>query len=342
MPELLSDDEVAILKQAHKQIRDKRLADRIKAILSLNEGFKYEDIAKILLLDEITLSRYLKAFKAKGIDGLLEMRYKGGQTKLTLFQESELKKHLETNTKRTVKEVVNYIETKYKIKFSVVGTTKLLHRLGFSYKKPKVVPGKADLIKQALFVEEYKELKEKIGVKDQIYFADSTHPEHNTKPSYGWILKGKSNDKIIKTNTGRERLNLTGAISLNNKNGVFLEQKTINSGSIIKLLKKLQIKQPKGKIYLVLDNASYHHSKLVRNYVKQKRRVKLIFLPPYSPNLNPIERLWRLMHQKLTWNHYFSTFKEFRNKTLAFFRNLQKYRPELDSLITDNFQLLPT
>jgi transposase len=218
----------------------------------------------------------------------------------------------------------------------------MLHRLGFSYKKPKVVPGKADLIKQKLFVEEYKRLKGKLGINDQIYFGDSTHPEHNTRPSYGWILKGKVNDKYIKTNTGRERLNLTGAISLGSKNGVFLEQKTINSSSIIKLLRKIQVKQPKGKIYLILDNASYHHSKQVKEYLKQKRRIKLIFLPPYSPNLNPIERLWRLMHQKLTWNRYFETYKEFRNKTLTFFRNLNKYRPELDSLITDNFQLLPT
>lgn len=342
MPNILTENEVFVLRKAHRTIKDKKLADRIKAILSLNKGFEYSLIAEILLLDEITLRRYLKKFKQKGLPGLLEMRYSGGQTKLNLSQESELKMHLEINTKRTVKEIVSYIEANYKIKFSVVGATKLLHRLGFSYKKPKVVPGKADLVKQKIFVEEYKKLKEKLSLSDQIYFADSTHPEHNTKPSYGWILKGKLNDKIVKTNSGRERLNLTGAISLSNKNGVFLEQKTINSDSIIKLLKKLQLKQPQGKIYLILDNASYHHSKVVRNYIKHKRRIKLIFLPPYSPNLNPIERLWRLMHQKLTWNHYFPTFKEFRSKTLTFFRNLPKYKPELDTLITDNFQLLPT
>lgn len=343
MPKLLlSDSEVLALKLAHKGTRDKKVADRIKAIIYLHFGLSYKEIAKLLFFDEITLSRYVKRFKADGIKGLLEMRYKGGQTKLTILEETELKKYLEINTKRTVKEIISHIEIKYKIKFSVVGATKLLHRLGFSYKKPKVVPGKADLLKQAQFIEEYKKLKGSLKVQDQIYFADSTHPEHNTKPSYGWILKGKINDKYIKTNTGRERLNLTGAISLNNKNGVFLEQKTVNSDSILRLLKKLQIKQPTGKIYMILDNASYHHSRLVRDYIKTKRRIKLVFLPPYSPNLNPIERLWRLMHQKLTWNHYFETYKEFRSKTLRFFKNIRKYKPELDTLLTDNFQLIPT
>ncbi|MEK7550567.1 MAG: helix-turn-helix domain-containing protein [Patescibacteria group bacterium] len=78
MPKLLNNEQVLVLKEAHKKIRDKRLADRIKAVLSLNEGFKYEYIAKILLLNEVTLNRYIKRFKAEGIKGLLEMKYKGG------------------------------------------------------------------------------------------------------------------------------------------------------------------------------------------------------------------------------------------------------------------------
>lgn len=342
MPNFLSEKDIESLIVHHKKQRDKKLADRIKAVLMLNDGFTYDEIVRALLLDEATLRRYLKTFNKKGVFGLLEMNYKGGQTKLSFRKEFELKNYLKINTKRTVKEIVNYIEVKYKVKYSIVGATKLLHRLGFSYKKPKIVPGKADILKQQIFIEEYRKLKQKLSLNDQIYFADSTHPEHNTKPSYGWILKGKAHDKLVKTNTGRERLNLTGAINLISKQGVFLEQKTVNSESIIKLLNKLQIEQPKGKIYLILDNASYHHSKQIKNYLKTKRRIKLIFLPPYSPNLNPIERLWKLMHQHLTWNRYFPTFKSFRSKTLTFFRNLHKYKPELDKLITDNFQLLPT
>ena len=341
MPGVLNDNEILVLRNAHRKIRDKRLADRIKAILSLNEGFEYSLVAKILLLDEITLRRYLKKFKQKGLSGLLEMRYSGGQTRLTALEESELKKHLEINTKRTAKEISVLIEKKYKIKFSVIGITKLLHRLGFSYKKPKVIPGKADVLKQAEFVAKYKQIKENLKANDQIYFVDSTHPEHNTKPSCGWILKGKANDKIIKTNSGRERLNLAGALSLKDNKALVLSEKTINKFVTIKLIKKLEKNQPTGKIYLILDNASYHHARAVTNYVKRKR-VKLIFLPSYSPNLNMIERLWRFFHIQITYNHYFETFGEFKRESLKFFRNLSKYKPELETLLTDNFQLLPT
>ena len=330
-----------VLRQAHRTVKDKKLADRIKAVLSLNAGFEYAQVAQILLLDEVTLRRYVEKFQKQGIDGLLEFHYSGGQTKLALVQEQELKSYLQENTHRTAKEVVEYLQKQYLVKFSVIGVTKLLHRLGFTYKKPKVIPGKADRAKQEQFLQTYQGIKTNLGPNDQIYFGDASHPEHNTKPCYGWILKGKNNDKFIKTNTGRERLNLNGTLSLKNHTALVLEETTINSESTIRLLGKLETTQPRGKIYLILDNARYHHSKLVQAWIKKHRRFKLVFLPPYSPNLNLIERLWRFFHQKITWNHYYPTFTEFKKEALKFFQNLKKYRTELNSLLADNFQLFP-
>lgn len=341
MPNFLTDHQVQVLKQAHRTIRDKKLADRIKAVLSLNAGHEYSQVASILLLDEVTLRRYVQKFQKEGLDGLLELHYTGGQTALTLTQETQLKEYLRDNTKRTAKEIVDYVAKTYQVRFSVIGATKLLHRLGFTYKKPKIVPGKADRIRQQQFLSVYDGIKNNLPPNDQIYFADSTHPEHNTKPSYGWILKGKANDKFVKTNTGRERLNLNGALNLNGKTAIVLEEEAINSRATIRLFEKLIRQQPIGKIYLILDNASHHHSNMVRSWVKRHRRFKLIFLPPYSPNLNLIERLWRFFHNKITWNHYFATFEEFRRETLKFFRHLEKYRLELDTLLADNFQLVP-
>src|SRR3989344_7269102 len=212
MPNFLNDDQILVLRQAHRTIRDKKLADRIKAVLMLNKGYEYRKVSDDLLLDEATIRRYVRQYRDKGLDGLLEYRYVGGQTKLTLIQERELKVFLKINTKRTAKEISQYVHKKYGEVFSVIGITKLLHRLGFSYKKPKIVPGKADAVKQAAFLEAYRGIKAGLKTNDAVYFADSTHPEHNTKPSYGWILKGKENDKFVKTNTGRERLNLNGAL----------------------------------------------------------------------------------------------------------------------------------
>ena len=214
MRDFLSEEQVKILKITHRSLKDKKLADRIKAVLSLNSGFEYSHIAKILLLDEVTLRRYVEKFQERGIDGLLEYHYAGGKSQLTLSQLEELKIFLVADTHTKAKDIVSHIKKYYGRTYSVIGATKLLHRLGFTYKKPKIIPGKADRIKQEVFLKRYQQIKSALKPNDHVYFLDSTHPQHNTTASYGWILKGHKNDKFIKTNTGRERLNLNGALSL--------------------------------------------------------------------------------------------------------------------------------
>lgn len=337
---MLTDQQVIQLKLSHKQTREKRLADRIKAVLYVHFGLSYEEIAKLLMFDEVTIRRYCKLFQEKGVEGLLEYRYSGGQSRLTSIQEQTVKDYLKEYTPRTAKETADYIHKTYGIVYSVVGITKLLHRLGFAYKKPKIIPGKVNLVKQEQFVKSYRETKSKLGVNDRMYFLDATHPQHNTQPDYGWILKGKQNDKYIKTNSGRERLNLNGVFNFNDKSAIILEEKTINATSTINLLEVIAKKQRRGKVFVILDNAKHHHARLVRRWQLHHPRFKFMFLPAYSPNLNLIERLWRFFHQKVTWNHYFETFGEFKSTTLEFFKNLKLHEKELSTLLTDNFQLL--
>ena len=339
---LLTDEQVSVLRQAHRTIKDKKLADRIKAVLSLNAGFSFQQVSIILLLDEVTLRRYVQKFQKEGIDGLLESHYTGGTSRLTLSDQQKLKVYLRENTLLTAVAVVDHIKKTYEVGYSTIGVTKLMHRLGFVYKKPKIIPGKFDPTLQKDFIQTYLRTKANLGKKDNIYFLDATHPTHNTKASYGWILKGKDNDKYIKSNTGRKRLNLNGALNWNDKITIVLEEKTINTEATINLLEAIKNKQKQGKVYMILDNASYHHAKLVRQWILHHPRFKLLYLPAYSPNLNLIERLWRFFHQKITYNKYFENFEEFKTTTLDFFKNLKQYDSQLTTLLTDNFQTFPS
>ena len=339
---MLTEAQATELKLAHKQTREKRLADRIKAILYLHYGLSYIEIAKLLLFDEVTIRRYFKQFKEKGIDGLLEYRYTGGTSRLTQIQENEVKEFFKEYTPQTAIEAVVHIKKTYGITYSIIGVTKLMHRLGFVYKKPKIIPGKVDPAMQEIFIQRYHDTKANLGTKDKIYFLDATHPTHNTRASYGWILKGKNNDKYIKSNSGRKRLNLNGALNWNDKTAIVLDEKTINTEATIHLLEQIREKQRQGKVYVILDNASHHHAKLVRRWLLHHPRFKLLYLPPYSPNLNLIERLWRVFHQKITYNKYFENFEEFKTTTLDFFKNLKQYDTQLATLLTDNFQTFPS
>ena len=341
MKDFLAAQEVLVLKEAHHSSRFRKSADRIKAILLLNKGLSYTQIAEILLLDEVTLRRYVQKFVEKGIDGLLESHYAGGISHLTFTDQQKLKVYLKENTLITAVAVVDHIKKTYGITYSIIGATKLMHRLGFVYKKPKVIPGKIDIVLQKAFIQTYHNTKAHLGKNDKIYFLDATHPTHNTKTSYGWILKGKENDKYVKSNSGRKRINLNGALNWNDKTAIVLDEKTINTEATIHLLEQIKEKQKQGKVYMILDNASYHHAKLVRRWILHHPRFKLLYLPPYSPNLNLIERLWRFFHQKITYNKYFDTFEEFKTTTLDFFKNLKQYDSQLTTLLTDNFQTFP-
>lgn len=341
MPNYLTHDQITSLRLEHKKSKDKRSADRIKAVYLWGTGYSYEEIARVLMLDEITLRRYVERFKTAGIDGLLECHYTGGIPDLTLTQQQALSRYLEQNTLATAQAVLAYIKQKYHVEYTPNGVTKLLHRLNFSYKKPRVIPGQVNLEKQAEFIQEYENIKEKLGANDTIHFMDASHPTHNTTPSYGWIKKGRENDKFIPTNTGRARLNLHGALNLKTLTTIMNLVETVNAESVLTTLNLMVKKQPTGKIHIILDNAKYYHSKQVKEWRRHHTRVKFHFIPPYSPNLNIIERLWLYYHKKVTHNRYFPKFENFRQATLCFFRHLSRYKTDLARLLTDNFQTYP-
>ena len=120
---------------------------------------------------------------------LLDDKYSGAEPKLDANQMSELEGHLEEYILPDAKSVIAHIDKLYGIRYSVSGVTDLLHRLGFSYKKPTHVPGKQDPVKQQAFVRQYDRINAHKGENDPIYFADATHPQHNSIPSYGWIFR---------------------------------------------------------------------------------------------------------------------------------------------------------
>lgn len=338
MKDFLTVQEVIILQEAHHSSQLRKSADRIKTILCLNQGLSYEQIAKLLLLDETTIRRYYKEYQNTGVDGLLEDHYCGSSGYLTILQEQKLTAHLKDNIYQTVKEVILYVNNTYSKTYSIEGMTHLLHRLGFVYKKTKQIPGKVDLQKQELFKRQYQQLRNTKQPEDKIYFVDATHPQHNNMPFYGWIYKGTI--KTIKANTGRKRLNLNGALNLENLDITVISEETIDTYAMMRLVLTLEEKQKTGKVYLVVDNASYNHSHELALFLEDHPRIRLKYLPPYSPNLNIIERLWRFFHQKHR-DKYFEKFKDFEETVLAFFKNINQYNQELKTLLTDSFQTLP-
>ena len=253
------------------------------------------------------------------MEGLL-IDYQLGRSSY-LFQEEQQRLILELESKiyLTAKEIIFYVKKKFGVVYKVGGMTSLLHQLGFSYKKPKGVPGKARAEEKKAFVKRYNRIKEKGGL---IYFADSTHPMLNPVLSSGWIRKGQIFD--IKTNSGRERVNINGAIEMRSLNVVSRSCKRVNGSSMCDLLRAIRLKHPKTKrISVIMDNAGYNRSYEVKGLAKELR-IKIIYLPPYSPNLNPVERLWEYMKREVMANRYFPDVKTFQRELMLFLRGIRK------------------
>ena len=337
----LSKYQRGILEEAHGAERNKRQADRIKTILLRCDGYSHGEIAKILLLDDSTTRRYEEEYDDGGLDELLADRFTGGTSKLTKDQEQRLETHMTERLYSTAKDICAWIKSEYNVAYTPHGLVPLLHRLGFSYKKTKQVPGKADPQKQRSFIKFYRRLRKKARNSNVVlYFLDGSHPQHNSMPAYGWIKQGV--DKELKSNTGRKRINLNGALNIEDHTVVVREEDTINAGATIRLLKDLEAKHPGAeKIYAIADNARYYRARDVQEYVAQSR-IELVFLPPYAPNLNLIERLWKFFHKKMMYNQYYASYAEFRQAISLFFEklNTHAYEGELRSLLAEHFQII--
>jgi len=333
----LPREKIAELEKFHRSLRDKRQADRIKAVIALSRGWSAAQVAEILLFDEKTSRHYFERYQRGGLKALLDDNYRGAEPKLNENQITELEHYLEEYILPDAKSVIAHIDKQYGLRYSVSGVTYLLHRLGFSYKKPTHVPGKQDPAQQQAFLDEYERLKAEKGQNDPVYFADATHPQHNSIPSYGWIKKGQ--EKELKANCGRQRLNINGAINIETLEPTTGFYDSINADSAIDLFSKIEAKHPNAEtIYIIVDNARYYRSRLLKEYT-EGTKIKLIFLPSYSPNLNLIERYWKFFKKKVLNNRYYETFGEFELACQDFFRKRKKYFQELQTLLAENFHI---
>ena len=127
---------------------------------------------------------------------------------------------------------------------------------------------------------------------------------------------------------------------LNNLEVTTVTADSINAQSTIRLFQKLEEKYPDIKRIIAIGNhASYYRSKLVTAYLKNSR-IELKFLPPYSPNLNLIERLWQFMNRKVRNNKYYEKFLDFKEAIFTFFENISQYKEELKGLLSQKFHII--
>jgi len=349
----LENEEKQKLKTIHKYTHNNSMREnRIKTILLCEKEMSRGEIKEILLLDFQTIRRYINDFEKYGMESIdfddRRTTKSGNKKKLTIEEEKKVKKFVQDNLIEEAKEVQNYILKEFKIKYHINSVINVLHNLGFSYKKVVTIPQKANSIesieKQLVFEEQYKKCKESLKKDENMLFLDGVHPTHNTKAGFAWIEKGQ--EKIIETNSGRDRVNLNGAYNIVSGKVIVTASLTVNSDSTLELFDSILKTYEKmdGHIYLFSDNARYYKSYMIQDALKTEKyqRIKMIFLPAYSPNLNPIERVWKFFKKEVLSNKFYKTFSEFKSAIHLFFdKKIHEpiLKEKLKQFASDNFHI---
>lgn len=335
MTKLTADQKITLGLQL-KKAKDVSERNRLCVILGHNDGISIEVLATVLRIGHSTVCTYLEDFDSQQ---KTKNAPKGGKdSKLTDAQSQALSKHLEETTYLKVKHITAYVQNEFGVLFSRSGMNAWLQGNGFVFKRPKKVPGKIDPQKQEVFIKNYDELKASLKPSDEIYFVDATHPEHQSQAVCGWMKKGVQ--KTLQTTGKQLRLHLAGAICLQGMKIFTREYESINADAMIDFFKQLETSSSANKIHVILDNAKSNKNKKLDEFLTSSR-IELHYLPPYSPNLNPIERLWKIMRESKLYNRYYESASTCFNAIRGFFKeDIPKMAEVLLSRITDDFQTI--
>ena len=338
----LSEEERTALEAVCRRRKVEALVwKRARAFLLLDAGEDARTVCRILDIGPTVLTEWKSAFAAMGLSFFGLKDYSPRQGHLSFAQEAELKAHFSNTPPRNADEVCAHILAEYGQSYCSSGAAKLMSRLGFEYRKPQVLPTRAAEAAQEAFIAAYEALMRRLDDDEMVVFSDAVHPTHQSRPAHGWFPKDQKT--AIKASSGRKRLNIQGAIDLETFQFTFVEAEKINARTTRQMLEKLELANPSmTAIHVFVDNARYHHAKVLQPWLNAPdRRVKLHFLPPYAPHLNPIERLWGVMHKWVTHNRHYATFNQFADAIMGFFRQtLPDKWHEFRDTVTDNFRVI--
>lgn len=220
---------------------------------------------------------------------------------------------------------------------------RLLKRLGFTFKKAHKLLGKASAKGRAQFIRELSDLVLSAQQSDGplLVFVDEAHIHLDADTGYGWAPRGQrlyvnSNSPALsqkRTCFGMYLYGATQPVQIHTASWA-------NGQTTCETLEALRQTYPHQPLVLIWDNVRYHHSKLVRSKAEELG-IRLLYLPPYSPDLQPVERLWGWLRQELTYLHCHADEQELMDRIAAFVDRLQDCPAEVHRRLKPKLHLDP-
>lgn len=324
------------LKQC-RELRFWKIFQRLLFVILKVKGYSNDLIADILSVSVTTTFNWQHVFREEGLEALTTLHYKGQPSALNAYG-AQLALELEKHPVGTLKEAQDRIEKATGLKRSLTQIRAFLQRHKLKRRKVGQIPSKANLEAQERFQKEQLEplIQQAENHDIRLLFIDAAHFVHLPFLGYlyGWARK------FIRSAAGRNRFNVLAALdAITHTLTTVCNETYITATTVCQLLELLAQQYVGEKIYVVLDNARYQRCLLVQQTALAVG-IHLVFLEPYSPNFNLIERLWRFVKKKVLYNKFYSQFEEFKGAVSSCLEKViqGEYADELQSLLTLKFQ----
>ncbi|GFH99557.1 hypothetical protein IMSAGC004_01961 [Bacteroidaceae bacterium] len=333
----LSEEEFQRLKYEKEMNKSSRVRKRCSAIYMKQScpSLSCQCIAQLLCCHRTSVEKWIHTCLSEGLTALLHTNPYRPKSELDNYKNA-IMSSLNEHPVHSVPEAAERISQVCGLFRKPTQVRAFLIRNGYKYRKMGQVPGKADLEQQKRWLDK---LRPVIAASSEgrcrLLFSDAVHFTLSAFPCMAWSLKRL----FLKTSSGRNRINVLGAVDALTKEVVTMDNTTyITADTVVDFLHLIRKTDAEKTIYIVMDNARYQHCKLVTEEA-EKLNIRILFLPPYSPNLNIIERLWKFTKKKVLYGKYYDSVNRFHTAIRNFFDNVNMtYREELDNLLSLNFQ----
>lgn len=315
-------------------------AIRIRAVKRVEAGESPEVVIKALGFTRTLIYTWIAKYREGGIDALRSRKATGKTPKLSGQHIRKLYRIVVGNDPRqlqfefalwTRSMVRELIRREFKVKMSDTAVGRLLKKLGLSPQRPtRRAIQRDELAVFKWMAEDYKEIQ-KLAKKHQaeIFFGDESSVRSDYHSGTTWAPIGKT--PTIKTTGKRHRVNLISAINGRGLMRFMAVEESVNAAVFISFLKRLIFKAP-GNVFLIVDNHSVHRSEEVRQYVESTEgKLRLFYLPPYSPELNPDEHVWNYLKNHKIGRQTTKNGFELYKRVEGILRSLQKLPEKLKS-----------
>lgn len=321
---------------------------RKRAVARVQSGESPEDVVRTMGFCRACIYNWLAMYRAAGWDAL-DARKRGGRPRLLtgamiawVYQVvvgGDPRQYKFPFALWTRKAIGTLIYRRYRIRLSANSVGRLLAQVGITPQKPLWRAYQQDPERvQKWLQEEYPAIAQearKMGA--EIWFGDESGVRSDYHAGTTWAPKGQT--PVVRTTGARHRLNLISAVNRRGKIRFMIEAGGFNSGVICRFLERLMVGS-RRPVFLILDGHPMHKSKQVAAKVQSfEGRLRLYFLPPYSPELNPDEGVWREVKSHHLGRSGVFSFADMKSKVLGALRHLASRPDKVRALFHSNTTL---